>query len=189
MRRGAIGIFALVAVTVAAQAAETVDKPARVTTSVVRTGAIVEAVDRETREIKLLGADGKRFSIVADDSIRNFDQIDPRDRIVVEYLQSVAIIVGPPGAEPATAELTEIAVAEPGEKPRAGIADTQAMVATVTSLDTTHRLATLALPSGDSITVKVHDDVALDLVQVGDPVATVVTNAVAITVEEPPASE
>jgi hypothetical protein len=168
---------------------ETVKKPARVTTSVVRTGAIVEAVDRETREIKLLGADGKRFSIVADDSIKNFDEIDPRDRIMVEYLQSVAIIVGPPGVEPTTADLSAIAVAEPGEKPRVGIADTRAVVATVTSLDTTHRLATLSMPTGESITVKVHSDIALELVKVGDPVATVVTSAVAITVEEPPASE
>jgi hypothetical protein len=189
MRRLAIGLCAVVAVTATVHAQETVKKPARVTTSVVRTGAIVEAVDRETREIKLLGADGKRFSIVADDSIKNFDQIDPRDRIMVEYLQSVAIIVGPPGTEPTTADLSAIAVAEPGEKPRVGIADTRAVVGTVTSLDTTHRLATLSMPTGESVTVKVHDDVPLELVKVGDPVATVVTSAVAITVEEPPTRE
>lgn len=186
MRRLAIGICALFVTAAYAEVQETVKKPARVLTSVVRTGAIVEAVNRETREIRLLGADGKRFTIVANEAVENFDQIDPRDRIMVEYLQSVAIIVGPPGVQPTEGDLTDITVAEPGEKPRMGIADTRAVIATVATLDYTHRIATLTLPDGNTATVQVGDNVQLDLVKVGDPVATVITEAVAISVEEPP---
>ncbi|MCZ6869280.1 MAG: hypothetical protein O7G84_07255, partial [Gammaproteobacteria bacterium] len=60
-----------------------------------QTGAIVEAVNKETRELKLIGPDNRRFTVVADELVRNFDQIKPRDRITVEYLESIAIVVSP----------------------------------------------------------------------------------------------
>ena len=74
-------------------AQDTVEKPARVVKSVLKSGAIVEAVDRETREIKLVGPDGRRFTVVAGPEVRNFAQSDPRDRIVVQYTESIAIVV------------------------------------------------------------------------------------------------
>ncbi len=92
-------VLASLAATV--NAAETsVAKPSRIVTAMVKSGAIVEAVNKETRELKIIDARGNRFTVVANELVRNFDQIEPRDRIVVEYLESVALVVAPEGSEP-----------------------------------------------------------------------------------------
>jgi hypothetical protein len=92
-------------------------KPARVITSTIRSTAIVEAVNKETREIKLLDASGERFTIVADEMVRNFDQIEPRDRVYTEYLESVAIMVAP--AEAPTLAVAPRSSLRPWEASRA----------------------------------------------------------------------
>ncbi len=170
------------------QAAETVQKPARVTTTVVQTGAIVEAVNKETRELKLIGPDNRRFTVVADERVRNFDQIKPRDRITVEYLESVAIVVSPASSQGTVdeAELTAVTVAAPGDMPGVGVIEAKGVTAIVSAIDRVHRIATLTLPDGEIRTVRVQDDVALDLVNVGDRVTTVITQAIAVTVRPPP---
>ena len=170
------------------EAAETVQKPARVTTTVVQTGAIVEAVNKETRELKLIGPDNRRFTVVADERVRNFDQIKPRDRITVEYLESIAIVVSPASSQGTVdeAELTAVTVAAPGDMPGVGVIEAKGVTAIVSAIDRVHRIATLTLPDGEIRTVRVQDDVALDLVNVGDRVTTVITQAIAVTVRPPP---
>ena len=170
------------------EAAETVQKPARVTTTVVQTGAIVEAVNKETRELKLIGPDNRRFTVVADERVRNFDQIKPRDRITVEYLESVAIVVSPASSQGTVdeAELTAVTVAAPGDMPGVGVIEAKGVTAIVSAIDRVHRIATLTLPDGEIRTVRVQDGVALDLVNVGDRVTTVITQAIAVTVRPPP---
>ena len=81
-----------------AQAQETSSIPGRVLTNVVRSAVIVEAINHETREIKVLDASGNRFTILANDAVTNLNQIKPRDRIVTEYMESVAIVVVPQGS-------------------------------------------------------------------------------------------
>ena len=171
-----------------AHATETVQKPARVTTSVIQTGAIVESVNKETRELKLIGPDNRRFTVVADEQVRNFDQIRARDRIKLEYMESIAIVVTPGGGQPRadTAELSGVTAAALGERPGIGVVEAKGMTATVSAIDRGNRIATLTLPDGETRTVKVQNDVALDLVNVGDKVTTVITEAMAVSVEAPP---
>jgi hypothetical protein len=94
---------------------KTVQVPGRVITSTVRSAAIVEAVNKETREIKVIDASGRRYSFIASDMVANFDQIEPRDRIVTEYLESVAILVAPAGA-PELGDASAVEVAPLGER-------------------------------------------------------------------------
>jgi hypothetical protein len=113
---GAIASILMIG-TVSAAAPTSTAKPGRVMTTMVKSGAIVEAVNKETREVKLIDPQGNRFTVVADELVRNFDQIEPRDRVVVEYLESVALVVAPEGSEPPieNADLLEVAAA--GDKP------------------------------------------------------------------------
>lgn len=165
--------------------AQTVDKPARVVSTLVKTAAIVEAVNKETREIKLIDASGNRFTVVADDSVRNFDQIEPRDRIVTEYLESIAIVVAPAGSEPLMGEGTEVTVAPKGDKPGIVGVDTHVVVATVTALNRGDRLVTLETEDGAVRTIKVGEDAHLDMVDVGNQVRMRLTRAMAIEVVKP----
>jgi len=163
---------------------KTVQVPGRVITSTVRSMAIVEAVNKETREIKVIDASGRRYSFVASDMVANFDQIEPRDRIVTEYLESVAIFVTPAGA-PEMGDASAVEIAPLGDKPGIAVADTFMVKATIEALNATDRTALLRGEDGRTRTVKVADDVPLDLVKVGDEVRMRITEAIAISVVEP----
>ena len=163
----------------------TTQKPGRVVTSRIKSAAIVEAVNRDTREIKLIDARGRRFSVIADERIRNFDQIEPRDRVVTEYLQSVAVIVAPAGSEPTMRDGAYWAVAPEGEKPAVSGVATSVLVASVVSLNSTDRLATLETKDGTLHTVKVALSVPLHMVEVGDQVRIWVTRSLAVSIVEP----
>ena len=187
-QRFAIGLLAVFALSSAQaeEAQEKVQKPARVITSVVKSGAIVEAVDKESRELKLIAADGRRFTVVAGPEIRNFDQIEARDRIVVEYTESIAIVVTPKGTEGVEGAVGMVDVAAEGDKPGIAGLETVAVTATVAALDRDSRRATLELPDGSTRSIRAAADARLDLVDVGDQVTAVITESRAVSVVEPP---
>lgn len=176
-----LGVIAMGSAPVADAQAQSVQKPGRVVTNTVHSAAIVEAVNKETRELKLIDASGRRFTIVADDVVANFDQIEPRDRIVVEYMESIAIVVVPAGT-PTMGEGMAVELAPLGEKPGIASVGTTVVSATVESLNRSDRIATLHYEDGRIKRIKVADDVPLDLVNVGDEVRFRVTEAMAISV-------
>ena len=159
--------------------------PGRVITSTARHEAIVESVNKETREIKVVDANGKIHKFVAGDMVANFDQIEPRDRIVTEYLESVAVFVVPEGS-PSMGDMGMVEVAPLGEKPGMAMADTYMVAATIDAIDTDTRVLTLRGADGFQTVLRVADDVDLGEVKVGDEVRTRVTEAVAIKVVEAP---
>ena len=162
-----------------------VSLPGRVITSTARHEAIVESVNKETREIKVVDANGKIQTFVAGNMVANFDQIEPRDRIVTEYLESVAVFVAPAGT-PALGDMGLVEVAPLGEKPGVAVADTFMVAATIDAIDADARAVTLRGDDGFQTVFKVADDVDLADVKVGDQVRMRVTEAVAISVVEAP---
>ena len=180
----AVGLMAGSAPAKADNHAETIEIPARVVTSTVKTAAIVEAVNRETREIKVIDASGRRYSFIASDLVANFDQIEPRDRIVTEYIESVAVAIAPAGA-PELGDATAVELAPLGEKPSVAAADTFMVRATIEAVDEKNRTALLRGENGRTRTVQVPDDVPMEIVRVGDEVRMRITEAIAISVVEP----
>lgn len=162
-----------------------VSLPGRVITSTARREAIVESVNKETREIKVVDANGKIHKFVAGDMVANFDQIEPRDRIVTEYLESVAVFVVPTGT-PAMGDMGMVELAPAGDKPGVAMADTYMVAATVDAIDADTRLVTLRGEDGFQTALRVADDVELEDLEVGDEVRMRVTEAVAISVVEAP---
>jgi hypothetical protein len=176
-----LGVILAAGAPIADAQTQIVQKPGRVVTSTVRSAVIVEAVNKETRELKVIDASGRRFTMVADDLVANFDQIEPRDRIVVEYLESIAIVVVPAGT-PTMGEGVAVELAPLGDKPGVTGVSTFVVSATVESLNYSDRIATLRYEDGTTQTIKVADDVPLDLVDVGDEVRFRITDAIAISV-------
>ena len=163
----------------------TVSLPGRVITSTARREAIVESVNKETREIRVLDADGRLHRFVAGDMVANFDQIEPRDRIVTEYLESVAVFVVPEGS-PAMGDMGLVEVAPLGEKPGVAVADTYMVAARIDAVDADNRVVALRGEDGFQTAIRVADDVDLERLIVGDEVRMRVTEAVAISVVEAP---
>lgn len=163
----------------------TVSLPGRVITTTARREVIVESVNRETREIRVVDSDGKLQSFTASDRVANFDQIEPRDRIVAEYLESVAVFIAPKGT-PVAGDTGLVEVAPPGAKPGMAMADTYMVASTIDAIDAAERKVTLRDEDGFQIAMKVADDVDLDKFKVGDEVRMRVTEAVAISVVDAP---
>lgn len=159
--------------------------PGRVITSTARREAIVESVNRETREIRVVDANGKIHKFVAGEMVANFDQIEPRDRIVTEYLESVAVFVVPEGT-PEMGDVGLVEVAPLGEKPGMAMADTYMVAARIDAVDAASRVVTLRGKDGFQTAFRVADDVELENLKVGDEVRMRVTEAVAISVVEAP---
>jgi hypothetical protein len=157
--------------------------PGRVMTSVVETVVIVEAIDRETRELSVIDSTGQRYTIVAGDMVRNFDQLEPRDRIITEYMESVAVFVTPADA-PELGDMAAIEVAPLGDKPGVAAADTYMIRATIEAINVDDRIAMLSGEDGRTRTVKLGDNVPLELIAVGDEVRMRITEAIAITVRK-----
>jgi hypothetical protein len=159
--------------------------PGRVITSTARREAIVESVNKETREIRVVDANGKIHKFVAGEMVANFDQIEPRDRIVTEYLESVAVFVVPEGT-PEMGDVGLVEVAPLGEKPGMAMADTYMVAARIDAVDAASRVVTLRGKDGFQTAFRVADDVELENLKVGDEVRMRVTEAVAISVVEAP---
>ena len=163
----------------------TVSIPGRVITSTARREAIVESVNSETREIRVLDAEGKLHTFVAGDMVANFDQIEPRDRIMTEYLESVAVFVVPEGT-PEMGDMGLVEVAPLGEKPGVAMADTFMVAATIDAIDADTRVVTLRGEDGFQTALRVANADNLAEVKVGDEVRRRVTEAGAIKVVEAP---
>ena len=164
---------------------DTTSKPARVVSTLIKRAAIVESVNPDTRELRLLDAQGNRFTVVADEDVRNFSQINPRDRIVTEYLESVAVVIAPKGSKPPVEDASAWNVAEAGDKPGVAGVETRLVVATVQAINAVDRLLTLETEAGSVRTVKVSDQAELHLVEVGDQVRLRITTAIAMSVVTP----
>lgn len=184
----AVSIVVISTATIAqnsAAAQPSMTKPARVVSTLVKRAAIVEAVNRETRELKLIDAQGNRFSITVSDVVPNFDQIEPRDRIIAEYLESVAVVIAPEGSEPPVGDADFFDVAPAGDKPAVEGVETRLVMATVHAINVADRLVTLETDDGELRTIKVSDKAPLDSVTVGDQFRLRITLAIAIAVVEP----
>lgn len=177
------GLLALVA---AAAGAQEEGKPGRVVTGMIKSEVIVEKIDYETRAIKVIDASGNRFTVIADDAVTNIDKIQPRDRIVTEYMESVAIFVTPDGA----LELPDTAVGAinpEGDEPGIAGLESNMLKASIKAINRSSRRVTLQDENGNTSSFRVADETPLDRVDVGDEVRVRLTRAVAITVQRPDA--
>ena len=149
--------------------------------------ALVESVNRETREVVLNRADGEIISFVATDEVRNFDQIDVGDVVVAEYVQSMSIEVFPnEGFEPREVEMEAVARAEAGQKPGVAAMDTIVSTATVEEINIEANTFKLRDAAGVVRQYAARNPENLKRAKVGDLVVMTVTNSMAISVTENP---
>jgi Cu/Ag efflux protein CusF len=145
---------------------------------------VVSAVDRQQRELTLRAPDGEELVVQAGDTIRNFDQLQPGDEVIVTYKEAVAWQVksASEGA-PGVSEQAEITRAKAGEKPGGTAGRTVSVTATITEIDLAKETVTLTGPRGRSETIRVRDPANLKKVKVGDLIDITYTEAVAIKVQ------
>lgn len=149
--------------------------------------ATIEAVNKETREITLREADGSSSTIVAGDEVRNFDQIEVGDRVVVRQSIGMVMALSPTaGGLRERTDRLEVGRAEPGQKPAGVVRKTVEARVSVIDVDPKGRMITLKGPLRTA-TLPVAEDIDLNAIKVGDMVDAVYQETIAISVEAAPA--
>lgn len=152
--------------------------------------ATVTAVEPENRLLSLRNESGKVETIYIGPEIRNYDQIEVGDRVVVTYQQAIAAAVTRPDQSVKQAQVdATVERAEPGEKPRAEISASLVATVKIDAVDTTINTITFTRDDGLARTVRVEDPGARQFMKglkQGDLVTVTYTEALAVSVREAP---
>jgi Cu/Ag efflux protein CusF len=185
-RRRSVSIpLALTGLALALSCATSKELPKYADSQTVSATAVVQAIDLNTREVTLKGENGRVFTFVAGDQVKNLSQVHVGDTVKATYTESIAIEVK--RVEGGTPDLSVAATggsAAPGEKPAGNVARTVTASAVITGIDRTTNRVTLRGPSGNERVVQVRDPKNLDNVQVGDMVYATYTESLGIAVEQ-----
>jgi hypothetical protein len=151
--------------------------------------AVVQAINLETRRVTLRGEDGKDFSFIASEEVRNLPQVQVGDTVKVTYTESLAIDVKREEGTPTMTESTGSSSTEQGEKPGGTASETVTLSAVITDIDraSNPNRVTLKGPEGNYKVVEVKDPKKLENVQVGDMVHATYTESIGVAVEKVPA--
>jgi hypothetical protein len=149
--------------------------------------ATVVAIDKGTRTVTLKGSEGRTLDVVAGDEVKNFAQIRIGDSVVALYQEALTLelkkVKAPGGSATETAT---VARARPGERP-AGLAGRQVTVlADVVAVDPKNSIISLRGPQGKVVDLKVRNQDHFKVVNVGDQVEAVYSEALAVAVTPAP---
>ena len=152
--------------------------------------AVVEAIDHETREVKLRGSEGNAVVITASEEARNLAQVKVGDIVSAEVIQSMRIeVFANDGMEPGRGEIAALGRTAEGEMPGAVAIDTQIITATVEEINIEANTFKLKGPDGTVNEFVARNPENLKKASVGDLVVITYTEAMAISVEAAPTEE
>lgn len=164
------------------------EKPAGIMVDVVTVQAAVESVDAAKRTVTFKLPNGMQRTVKAGPEVKNFDQIKAGDKVTARFLESVAVVVARKGEKPAASEVQTVEVAPKGEKPGAVVVDTLDITAVVEKINYKKRLISLKGPEGNVREFVVDKSVKkFKNIKKGDDVFLRFTEAVAVTIDAPPA--
>ena len=146
--------------------------------------ATVTEIDHKKRTFTLKAADGRTESFVADEAVKNLDQVQKGDVVVLNYAEALVYEVKQGGAGTGASTAVAAGAAKPGEKPAGVVAREKTVTVTITAIDLKTPAVTFKGPAGNKRTIKVKDLEKLKKVKVGDQVEITYTKAIALSVEK-----
>ncbi len=150
----------------------------------VQLAATVVSVDARDRSIVVKGVDGEAHKIELTEDVKNFDQIDPGDEVVVEMYSALAMQLAKHGEPVTDAAAIMVAVAQPGDKPMMVVVDVVEVLAKITAIDRETRSVTVTGPMGNAVMLQVPEDVkGFSDLKVGDEVNARYAETFAISVQ------
>ena len=159
-------------------------------TEAVRVSATVVGIDKVGRTVDLKGPKGRVVTLAVGDEVRNFDQVQLGDQVVVRYLRALSLELKKSGsAIMEKSEKADAVRAQPGARPGAAGARQVKVIANVVAVNAKTKTVTLKGPKGNMVDLHLEDPKQLALVKKGDQVEAIYTEAVAISVEAAPKSK
>ena len=142
---------------------------------IVSTIAKVESLDPTTRMVILKNTDGGVFSVIAGESVTNFSQLNPGDRVAVRYQEGRVLQMAKPDQQLMSAPAP--VQAGPGRQP-------VTMSGIVQIIDPRRSMVTLKGSEGQFLNVKVGDPNLLESLKYGDRLSVTYTDATATSIEK-----
>lgn len=139
----------------------------------------VTKVDKEARKVTFRGPKGGVATLTVPKEAQNLDQVKPGQQYKLKYVESVAVDIRK-GGKPAAAASEEIKLAPKGAKPGGAIVRTVHLAGVIDAVDFTHRYVAVRGPKGNTVSLKVADNVPLDQLSAGDRISVTHTEALAI---------
>jgi hypothetical protein len=158
------------------------------TSDTISVRATVKAVNQKSRTVTLVGPQGDTVTLKVGDEVHNLAQVKPGNKVIVRYHASVAYVLAPSGTKLPDDSMTMAGVrATPGQMPAGAIGSRMVVTARVVGVDPVAHTLQLINPSGGLIrTVDVvtpEGQQSMKMINVGDTITAVITEAIAISVE------
>ena len=152
---------------------------------------IVTSVNKETREITVVGPEGNMLTFTAGEEVERFDEIGDADIIKFQYLTYIKAEFRKPTAEELAEPLIVLAEGVKAPKdapPGAAIGAMAKAVVTVVGLNSEFMTATVQGPQGNFLTVPVEDITLLEELRINQVLVMTYGEAIALTLEKVPLS-
>lgn len=139
----------------------------------------VTKVDAKARTVTFRGPKGGVATLNIPPEAQNLDQVKPGQQYRMKYVEAVAVEITK-GGKPSAAAAQEMKLAPKGGKPGGVMVRTQQIAGVVDAVDYTHRYIAVRGPKGNTLALKVADDIKLENLSAGDRIALTHTEALAV---------
>ena len=146
----------------------------------------VVGVDQNNRTVTIRGPKGGVATLNVPPEAQNLDKVKAGDRFKMKYIEAVAVGVSK-GGEPAQSEARDVKVSPKGGTPGGMVVRTQKLSAVIDAVDYTNRYIAVRGTSGQTLALKVADEVPLQQLSAGDRISVVYTQAIIAQMEPQPA--
>jgi hypothetical protein len=156
-------------------------------TQAVEVRAIVVGIDKAGRTVDLKGPKGRVVTLAVSEEVRNFDQVQLGDNLVVRYVRALTLELKKTGSQiMERSDKADAVRAQPGERPGGAAARQIHVMANVIAVNAKTKTVTLKGPKGNLVDLVMEDPKQVAMVKKGDQVEAVYTEALAISVEAAP---
>ena len=143
---------------------------------------VVDSIDKASRVVVLKDDQGEKMAITASDAVKNFDQIKVGDQVIASYTQTLVMALKKGGGDlRVRIDSSDTATAKPGDKPAAYTERDVTFIADVQAVDRKTQTITLR-GAKKTIQLKIKDPEQLKLINRGDQIEGVYSEAVAVSV-------
>lgn len=147
----------------------------------------VTAINKETREVTLMGPQGDLVTIKAGDAVKRFDQISVGDAITFEYWEHMIVEFREPTAEEIAQpyQVVDRGGRTPeGVDPGAVVGQLVKAVCTIEALNRPYMLGTVKGPRGNYLTIEMEDKELITKLHIGQVVIISYAEAIAVSLDK-----
>lgn len=163
------------------------EQPSKERWNLVSSEGTVTKINKETRELTLMGPEGDLNTIKAGEQIERFDEISIDDKISFDYWTFIKAEFREPTlaerAEPLQL-IAEAGKAPEGVAPGAIVGAVAKAIVTIEVLNRPYMLATVRGPGGNFMTIPVQDPKILEKVHIGQEFILTYAEAIAVALKK-----